>query len=146
MAVESQPSPDKPPSKGDLLTAQPLPENTSDDELRKLLKARYNEDLAEMQGLFFLYQYKGFDNLDAVTGSAQRLMQAGLEVHDTPAEKVTLLTQYVDLARTFEQAAQARYEAAKAPKSEVHRARFQRLDAEIQLLRIKREADKAQAK
>jgi outer membrane protein TolC len=73
-------------------------------------------------------------------------VQAGLELWDKPAEKVALLTQFVELAREAEKIAQTRHDAARASVVELHRTRYQRLDAEIQLLRARREADKAKGK
>lgn len=50
-ARASQPQSDQSERKvQDLLTASPLKEDPQDDELRKLLKARYNAALAEVQG------------------------------------------------------------------------------------------------
>ncbi len=140
------PQPAPPGTKGsDLLTAEPLKDDPTDDELRKLLKARYNEALGEVQGQYRLYQ-KGQGTLESVTEAERRLVQAGLEVYDRPADKIALLAQYVELARATEKMAQARLEAARGTDMAVRRARYQRLDAEIQLLRARREAAKAKEK
>ena len=76
----------------------------------------------------------------------QRWLQAGLELCDKPADKVALLTQFVELTKATEKMAQGHLEAARGTESALHRLRYQRLDAEIQLLRAKREADKAKGK
>ena len=146
----SQPPPKKPPARPEekvptLLTAKPLKVDPKDDELRKLLKARYNEALAEAKG-YYEFEKLPVDriiNFDDLYGRWQRLVQAGLELCDKPAEKVTLLTQYVELTKDLEKAEQKRFDAGRVPEYALHRARYQRLDAEVQLLRAKREADKA---
>jgi hypothetical protein len=83
---------------------------------------------------------------DSVAEARQRLLQAGLELCDKPADKVALLTQYVELTKATEKFAQARSEAGRGTETAIHRLRYQRLDAEIQLLRAKREADKVKGK
>lgn len=129
----------------DLLSGQPLSEDPKDDELRKLLKARYNEALAEVDVASKLFQ-AAQGSYDSVAGARQRLLRAGLELCDQPADKVALLTQHVERAVAAEKVAQAAQEAGRGSAAAVHRARYQRLDAEIQLLRAKREADKAKGK
>jgi hypothetical protein len=74
------------------------------------------------------------------------MLQAGLELCDKPAEKIALLTQFLEQATTAEQIARANLEAARGTKSALHRLRYQRLDAEIKLLRAKREAENADKK
>ena len=148
------PQPQKPPDQPGVelpafLSAQPLKEDSKDDELRKLLKARYNAALGELKGLYkerLLPGVDRLDNLDDLYGPWQRLVQAGLELCDTPVEKVAVLTPYVEMTKETEKTEQARYEAGRVTITSLHRARYQRLDAEIQLLRAKREADKAKAK
>jgi hypothetical protein len=143
-------APQRQPEQGEekapaLLTGQPLKEDSKDDELRKLQKARYNEALFEVEGLTKLYQLARA-SYDSLAEARQRLLQAGLELCDKPADKVALLTQFVERTRAAEKIAQARHEAGRGTESALHRARYQRLDAEIQLLRAKRAADQAKGK
>jgi hypothetical protein len=140
------PPPDQPETKlPALLTAKPLKEDPKDDELRKLLKARYNEAVGEVKGLYAMYT-AGRGTLDSFVEAGQRLVHAGLELYDKPADKVALLTQFVELTKEAEKIAQARLDAAIVPITELRRARYQRLDAEIRLLRARREAEKAREK
>ncbi len=127
------------------LEAKPLKEDPKDDELRKLLKARYNEALAAAQGYRTLYQSARVSFHD-LGEAQQRLMQAGLELCETPADKIALYTRLVELDKNVEEVAKARMDAARGTEAELHRARYQRLDAEVQLFRAKREADKAKGK
>jgi hypothetical protein len=124
-----------------LLSAKPLKEDPKDDELRKLLKARYNEGVGEVKMRHEQYKF-GLGGIDDLFQAGQRLVQAGLELHDKSAEKVVLLTQYLELTKDIEKLSQTRYDAGLSQPAELCRARYQRLDAEIQLLRAKREADR----
>ncbi len=145
----SQKPPDQPEEKlPALLAAKPLKEDPKDDELRKLLKARYNEALGEAKDFYESEKLPParLINLNDRYGRWQRLVQAGLELCDKPAEKVALLTQYVELTKELEKKEQARFDAGREAAYELRRARYERLDAEIQLLRAKREADKAKDK
>jgi hypothetical protein len=129
-----------------LLTAKPVKEDPKDDELRKLLKARYNDAVGEMKVLSKMYR-EGRAGTDALLNEAgQRLVRAGLELYDKPAERVALLTQYVELTMLVEKVVQGRYDTGQPVARELHRARYQRLDAEIRLLRAKREGGQAKGK
>jgi hypothetical protein len=145
-AAQAPPPPPKlpDPKLPALLTAKPLKEDPKDDELRKLLKARYNAAVDEVATLYKMY-LAGRGNIDGFIDAGQRLVKAGLELHDKPADKIALLTQFVELAREAEKIAEARM-GFSGTAAEFYRVRYQRLDAEIQLLRAKREADKAKGK
>src|SRR4051794_431112 len=61
------------------LRARPLKELPDDDELGKLLKARYNQAVGEVNGWYDLLHLDGsFD--DQIYGSWHRLVKAGLDV------------------------------------------------------------------
>jgi hypothetical protein len=68
------------------------------------------------------------------------VVRAGLEVFDKPAERVALLTDYLEALKQAEKVEQGRYEANRCGIAPVHRARYERLEAEVGLLRAKREA------
>jgi hypothetical protein len=116
---------------------EPLRFDPKDSPLCKLLKERFNEALAETK---FRYEEveAGRALLDKVFDCYQRLVRAGLEAADTPAERVALLKQNVDLAREIEKIVALQVEVGKATQPELHRARFLRLDAEIRLLRARK--------
>jgi hypothetical protein len=126
------------------LAARSTEVDPRDNELRKLHKARYQEVVAEL---------RAFEEEDALPTSRvmhlddrylrwQRVVQAGLELCDNPAEKVMLLTHYVEMTRNDEKDMKARREAGRVAQSHLHRARYERLHAEVQLLKAKREATK----
>jgi hypothetical protein len=66
------------------------------------------------------------------------VLQAGLEASAGPAEKVALLSDYLQLTKEAEQKEEERYSVGRCKIGHVHRARYERLDAELRLLRAKR--------
>jgi hypothetical protein len=130
------------------LSAKPFKEEPKDDDLRKLLKAQYNEALGELKDY---YELENAANRNGVTlrgdpddlyGPWQRLVRAGLELCDKPDEKIALLKQYLEMTKEAEKVAQQRYDTGRVRIGALNRARYERLGAEVQLIRAKREADK----
>jgi hypothetical protein len=134
-----------------IVDAKPLKEDPKDDDLRKLLKARYNEALVAVQGLYQrgadgqVYACEVYDP-DAFYHPWHRLVTSGLEVVDTQAERVALLAHQVEAMKAEEKETQLKFDVGRAVAAPLHRARYERLDAEIKLLRAKREADKPKDK
>jgi hypothetical protein len=128
-----------------LVSAKSLKVDPKDDELRKLLKARYNDAVGDAKAVYEDYVH-GRATYDKLYGSWQRVVQAGLELCDKPAQKVALLTQYLEATKEAEKLAQAWNNEGKIRVGDLHRARYERLNAEILLHRAKREADKAKEK
>jgi hypothetical protein len=124
---------------------QPLRIDPGDDALRKLQKERYNEALAEAKARHGLLT-SGKATVDEVFNTFQRFVYAGLEVADTPAARVSLLKQYADLAKEVERIVAEKVKVGKVDVADLHRARYIRLDAEIQLLRARAKAKDGQAK
>ncbi len=135
-----------------LLSAKPLKVDRKDDELRTLLKARYNEAVSEAR------EYYAFEKLASESGISvlydqdrfykmwHRVVGSGLELCDKPAEKVALLTQYLAVTKEVEKLNQEEHAAGRIRSESLHRARFERLDAGVRLLRAKREGGKAKDK
>jgi hypothetical protein len=142
--------PPKPPKDDDdevklpaLLKAKPLKPDPKDDELRKLLKERYNVALDEMNLQYKLYEAGSpAATLDIVFESGERVVSARLELCDQPADKIPILVQLVEMRKEIEKIAKARFDAGRIAPQDFARARYFRLDAEIQLLRAKRAAEK----
>jgi hypothetical protein len=134
-----------------LLSSKPFPEDPKDDELRKLLKERYNAALAEAREYYAFEQFVNgrvwlLDAPDQVYSRWKRLVESGLELCDEPAEKVTLLANYVMLIKDNELVEKLRFEGGQNRPGTFQRARFERLDAEVRLLRAKREAEGVKVK
>jgi hypothetical protein len=149
-----QEAPEKPADRPEvkypaLLAGKPIPEDPKDDKLRKLLKARYNAVLTEAR-FTYAQEYLGgpsrIDDPDHRYGMWQRLVRSGLELCDKPADKVAIRKNHLELTREAEATEKARYEAHRSDIGSYERARYERLGAEIQLLRAEGEAATAKDK
>jgi hypothetical protein len=128
-----------------LLTAKPVQPDPKDDDLRKLLVARYNESVAEMKVRYTEFQ-AGKTTIDSMLGASQRLLKSGLELSGNPQDRIKLLEQFLEMAKVVERIDQALVEAGRLSAAELHEARHLRIDTEIQLLRARREASKGKDK
>jgi hypothetical protein len=135
-AQPAQPAEPKLPA---ILTAKPLQAGPGDDDLRKLLIARYNAAVAEAAGRIQEFQ-TGHCNLEAMAGVARRLVDSGLELRDKAADQVTLREQFLELAKEIEKIVQVRFEAGRISPADLELAHYERLDAEIQVLKARRKA------
>jgi outer membrane protein TolC len=111
-----------------------------DDEERKLLKERYNVAVEVLKIELVLFQ-SGIRDWTEVAQATQRLYEAQIELCETPAERVAVREQQLQLARDLEHLASSKFEAGNGTKSDVSRARYFRIDAELQLLRAKKAAE-----
>jgi hypothetical protein len=124
-----------------LLKEQPVQADPRDDDLRKLLKERYNEAVAEV-AVRYQRLLGGVETPDSVFAGAQRLVRAGLELKEKPADQVALREKYVALAKAVEKSVEERVQAGTKSygPADLHQAKYERADAEIQLLRAKERA------
>jgi hypothetical protein len=124
-----------------LLKPEPVKADPKDDDLRKLLKERYNEAVTEMNERTRQMR-SGANTFDSCFVAAQRLVPAGLELNEKPADQVALLEKYVSLAKEYEKLLKDRLEAGIRPftPAELHQVKYARADTEIQLLRAKERA------
>jgi hypothetical protein len=124
------------------MSVEPRKTTPGDDELRKLLVARYNAALAELK---IRTQELLTGRLDVVTLSevARHLLDAELELATKPAEQLLAHERALEYAHSIEDIAQAKFQAGTAKPADVERAHYYALDAEIQLLKTRRKADKA---
>jgi hypothetical protein len=65
-----------------------------------------------------------------------------LELYDLPKERVEFLAKHIEFLKVHERMYEDRFKSGAGAKADLLRVRYLRLDAEIQLLRAKREADK----
>ena len=112
-----------------------------DDELRRLLKERYNAAVGELHDRTKEF-LAGRGTLEYLFDAHRRLTRAGLEVYEKPADRVALLQKNLDQAKEVEKVNQARFDAGRIASQDLHRSRYFRLDAEIELLRARRAAGK----
>ncbi len=129
-----------------LVTAQPLKPEPGDDELRKLLKERYNAALAEVKAWYAdifggplggpKFGWPRDDMLDA----AFRALETELELSDKPEDHLRVRQEQLDWAKQHEKVVGLKYEAGRLGMTDVARARYIRANAEIKLVQVKRKA------
>lgn len=136
----AQPQPDEGPLPA-ILKAKSLKPAAGDDELRKLLIARYNAAVSEMEVRYAEF-LAGKTGMDVFVDVAKRLVEAGVEVSDKPAEQLRFREDFLELAVEVERIQKVRFDAARITKADLECARYLRLDAEIQVLKAKRKAGK----
>jgi hypothetical protein len=145
VAPDKDPKDDPPkPTKG-ILSYKPLKADPKDDELRKLQIERYNAALEELQALSQKV-VNGSKSPGSYFDAGKRVVESGLEIYDKPQDRITLLTDYVELAKDTEKVFKAQLEAGRMAADVYHQARYYRLDAEMQLLKAKRAAEKSKDK
>ncbi len=112
-----------------------------DDELRKLQIAKYNAAFAEVRSVDAAYK-NGTVTFDLIYEAQKRLLQAELELSDKPADQIAAHERRVELTKQAEARVISLYHSASkgGESDKYYQAKFQRLDAEIQLLRAKRKA------
>lgn len=128
-----------------LLEAEPFAVSPTDDDLVKLLKSRHNAAVKELQIVMMMYRH-GNAGLDTAFDAARRVGMSRLELVETAEQKLSVREELFELSKQIEEQARAMHEAAIAPASDYWRARYFRLDAEIQLVRAKRALEKNPAK
>lgn len=131
---------DGPPA---LLTAKPMTAAEGADPLRKLVIERYNAALAEVQKRHqALAQLPNATyDIEPLCQAAERLRKAGAEAAATPDAKVKFHETDVELAKYVESRAEAaRRSGVDKNPADLELARYQRADAEIELLRAKKAA------
>lgn len=114
----------------------------SEDELRKLLIARYNSALKELEVRFMQF-LAGRGSLDFMLSVTRRLTECELELCDKPADQIAVRQKLIEITKDVEKINQQRWESGRAGLEDVEFSRYWRLDAEIQLLRAKRKMAEA---
>ena len=76
----------------------------------------------------------------------QRLLHSGLDLTDKPEVRIALFAKFVEEAKAFEAKRKILAEAGRGPALNPNRARYYRLDSEIQLLKAKQEFEKTKGK
>jgi hypothetical protein len=141
-----------PPAQSDIklpsfLSVMPPAEDRKDDAMKKLLKARFTAALGEARD-YYEFEMRANeggptirDDPDFKYALWRRVLQAGLDVYETPVEKVALLERFVTMTRDLEELVQKRYQAGRCRIGDLDRAKYERIGAEIRLLRAKRSVD-----
>lgn len=110
-----------------------------DDELRKLQIARYNAAFGEVKCVDAAYS-NGTITFDLLFEAQKHLLQAELDLSDKPVDQIAAYEHFVEAAKQKEARVKSLYYSATrgGEADKYYQAKFQRLDAEIQLLRAKR--------
>ena len=121
------------------LDAKPLKPAANDDELRKLLKERYNVALKEVTWYNDALHTGQLSHPD-LEGPFRRLVKAQLELCAGPKEEVAVLKKYVEFLQDIEKLTNLTWQAGRIPDSELLQVQYLHLDAQIQLLKAQRRA------
>jgi hypothetical protein len=118
------------------LTAKPLEAGTNDDELQKLLKARYNAALKSLQGHLARTEIDPTVSMTPVIAAAHTVLDADLAI-TAPKDTVGAYQHYLEFMRHFDDVAGTRWKNGSLGSDEVNAAHEARLDAEIKLMQAK---------
>jgi hypothetical protein len=124
------------------LASEPLKPAPGDDAVKKLLKDRYNTalDLLKIQMARFA---AGRENrtVSSLVDAMDQILRARRELTDKPADLIPLLEVRFELARDAESQAEALYRTGGLiGPADLPAARIVRIDAEIDLLRMRKRA------
>jgi hypothetical protein len=119
-----------------LLNGKPLDNAPNDDELKRALKARYNERLILTRAHYTGY-LRGTEMVAGTIESARRLLTAGMELSENSADRLKLLRQMREICVKLEAIMIANEIHTKKPL-EISRVREFQLEITIEELRIKK--------
>jgi hypothetical protein len=108
----------------------PIP--ARDDELRKLLKSRYEAASAEMEATTALYS-GGRVSLQDTCDAIRRFSTASVEMAETPIERAKQCQRAFESAKAVEDLTKRKFEQGVEPVQASALATFTRLDMEIKL-------------
>lgn len=139
VVVPADPAPVEATIESLILKGEPVVPKQGDDELRKLLIARYNAAVSEIKAVEAIYKV-GATDFGNIYRSAGRVHAAAMELLDKPEDQIALLKIKLENAKHSEAWVKSRYIYQSIGPDAMHRATYLRLDTEIELLRAKRKA------
>lgn len=116
---------------------KPVEIHEDDDELKKLLKARYNAAVAEVQARRMEY-LRGMAAVNQICEAGKRVLIAERELLSDPQALLKSYDRSIVLAKEIEKYAEANLSVGTGTKQEVFQARYYRLEAEIERLKFRR--------
>jgi hypothetical protein len=140
LAAADQPPGDK-PAVTSIFSFKGAEIRDGDSELTRLLKQRYNAAGEELLAHSALY-IGGRVTLEAIVGNIDRFTKAGVELYDSPMERVEHLERVLTAAKNVQEVVREKFRHEVEPVQAMKRADYLRYDVEIQLHRA-REAAKA---
>ena len=121
-----------------ILKAKPVEPSKNDDELKKLLKARYNTAVRLLRA--------AYDRVESGRDTPESLFAAGaILTLVVIADQIAMRELYLEIAKEVEKFTETRFQDQRISVMELESVRYQRLTAEIELIRAKKKL-KAQAK
>jgi hypothetical protein len=134
---------DDEPAYPSVLKGKPREAKPEDDEVRKLMIARYNAALLEAQKRIdadgeFAMKFAGGATDQCVT----RLFEAELALAERPQDRVKAASHYLEVAKFMEGYMEILVKAGTRPKDAagVETCKYLRADAEVRLAQAKRQA------
>jgi hypothetical protein len=124
-----------------VFSAEPRKPAPGADALQKLLIARNNAALTELQARGQELM-AGRITTDVLFDAVRRWCDSALELSDKPADQMVVREQTLELTRYIEAVLDAKLAAGTAKVADMEMAHYYRLDAEIQLLKAKRNMEK----
>ena len=120
-----------------LLEARAALLKPDDSAEQRLLKRRHNAARLELKALYEQVKV-GSQTPDICVDVSRLLLIAALELDPTPAAQLRAHEDHVDILVLADAIFQARYLAGKVNETDMQEVHTARLDAELQLLRLKR--------
>jgi hypothetical protein len=108
-----------------------------DDELRTLMKERYEASAGEMAARMEVYR-AGRESLPDTCDAIQRFSAAGIEVARTPAYRVKVCERAFDEAKAIEDSVKTKLESNAESTQAMKLATYTRLDMQIKLHKARR--------
>lgn len=132
-----------------IVRAKPFVIDDEDSELLKLRKTVFNSAIKELQISFQSHRLGLGDSeshIDSLYAASRRLADAALELYPDEENRTEFLQGHITMAIIREATAEARWQAGVDTEPKYHRARFDRLGAEIKLLKARRVWEKGETK
>ena len=129
-----------------LVKAKPQEPAKDEEELRKLLKARYNSAVRGLE--MKLQEFEaGRITTEGLVGPFRKVHDSKLELSPEAADQIAVREMLVELAKDIEKIVEVKVaEGILQGSSVLEDARYLRLDAEIQLLKAKRQSQRPTGK
>jgi hypothetical protein len=123
------------------LASEPMKSEPGDDAIRKLLKERYNTALVLLQLQLDRF-HAGRENSTAISfeTSMDQIVRARRELTDKPADLIPLLEMRFELAREVERLTTLLHQAGRVDPDAPTASKIARINAEVDLLRMKEKA------
>ena len=119
--------------------SQSLKPAPGDDDLKKLLKDRYNTALQGLQaGIEECEQ--GRHHVSAMLPHVLKVRDSWVELNPNPADQIAIRELYFEVAKAGHEMVEGQFRSGTIGAADVAAARYTRIDAEIQLLLAKRKA------